>query len=216
MVDDPFYHLLEFYVHNDAPLTCRIPSRPLPAPLASFALDDAASQEGALGSQSNLYTPLIIALSGTLQRSHLHIANNLNLVLHAAPRRAAPGTVDSAVAYSISSTTRSTQIIIGDELRLSFNVRWYPSPALPAGWQGVGGHIYTSTLMYCILSAGASAALCLAWFRGVELPRRLKVYAKDRLGGMETGRLGGYGLGTGNGFAGGYGGGYGYNGGKKD
>src|SRR5664279_3503531 len=28
MITDPFFHLLEFYIHNDAPLSCRIPSRP--------------------------------------------------------------------------------------------------------------------------------------------------------------------------------------------
>ena len=28
-ISDEFFHLLEFYVHNDAPLTCRIPARPL-------------------------------------------------------------------------------------------------------------------------------------------------------------------------------------------
>ncbi|KAF3359940.1 Zinc import ATP-binding protein ZnuC [Verticillium dahliae VDG1] len=30
MIDDPFFHLLEFYIHNDAPLSCRLPSRPAP------------------------------------------------------------------------------------------------------------------------------------------------------------------------------------------
>ncbi|POS81637.1 hypothetical protein EPUL_005976, partial [Erysiphe pulchra] len=43
----------------------------------------------------------------------------------------------------------------------------------------------------------ASAAICVAYFRGVELPRRLKSHGKDRLGGMERGGLGGYGLGPG-------------------
>ncbi|KAJ2986970.1 hypothetical protein NUW58_g4768 [Xylaria curta] len=28
VIDDPFFHLLEFYIHSDAPLSCRLPSRP--------------------------------------------------------------------------------------------------------------------------------------------------------------------------------------------
>ncbi|KAG9808326.1 hypothetical protein KCU77_g21029, partial [Aureobasidium melanogenum] len=69
---------------------------------------------------------------------------------------------------------------------------------LPSGWSGVGGHIYASTLIYCLLSAGAAAAICIVYFRGVELPRRLRNHGKDRMtGGMEGGRLGGYGYAVG-------------------
>ncbi|KAF2125023.1 hypothetical protein P153DRAFT_426049 [Dothidotthia symphoricarpi CBS 119687] len=224
-VTDEFFHLLEFYIHNDAPLSCRIPSRPLPASaLLSTQLTDEHSQEGALGTSSTLYTPLIIALAGTLQLSHLHVGNNLNLLLHAGTT---PGAVDAATAYSVAAHTRSTKITIGDPLPLSFSVRWYPSTTLPRGWAGYGGHVYTSTFIYCILSAGASAAICVAYFRGVELPRRLKRYATDRMngGGARFGGGGGggsvgYGLPVANGRGSGYGlsGGYGYGGGigKKD
>jgi hypothetical protein len=51
----------------------------------------------------------------------------------------------------------------------------------------------------------------VAYFRGVELPRRLKSHGKDRLGGMERGGLGGYGL-----AAASAGNGYGYGVGKRD
>jgi hypothetical protein len=61
-----------------------------------------------------------------------------------------------------------------------------------------------------MLSALASAAVCVTYFRGVELPRRLKSHGKDRLGGMERGGLGGYGLGASGGN------GYGYGIGKRD
>lgn len=79
-------------------------------------------------------------------------------------------------------------------------------------WAGLGGHLTLSTLVYCLLSAGASAAVCVAYFRGVELPRRLRGYGKDRVGvaGAERGRAGyGYGVQASNGY-GGYGGGYGF------
>ncbi|KAF2763233.1 hypothetical protein EJ05DRAFT_506847 [Pseudovirgaria hyperparasitica] len=217
-ISDPFFHLLEFYIHNDAPLTCRIPTRPLtPDSSSSIAIpvDSTNNQVGALGSQSTLYTPLVVALTGTLQLSHVHVANYLNLLLHAAPKSTSPGTIDAASAYSVSSGTRHTKVIIGDALTLHFSVRWYPSPVLPSGWAGVGGHIFLSTLVYCLLSAGAATAVCIAYFRGVALPRRLQRYAKDKVGNG----LGGYGYGAGglpqhgngtakNGYAG-YGG-YGY------
>jgi hypothetical protein len=164
-----------------------------------------------------LYTPLIIALSGLLQLSHLHVGNNLNLLVHAAPKSVSPGTVDAAAAYSVSSHTHNAKVTIGDSLSLSFSVRWYPSTTLPPGWSGYGGHVYKSTFLYCLLSAGASAAVCIAYFRGVELPRRLRRYARDKMngGGRLGGGGGGYGLPVANGR--GYGGyGYGVGPGKKD
>ena len=55
-----------------------------------------------------------------------------------------------------------------------------------------------STLMYCLLSAGGSAAVCLAYFRGIELPRRLRSHGKEGMAAVEGGgRLGGYGYGIG-------------------
>lgn len=218
-VTDEFFHLLEFYIHNDAPLSCRIPSKPLPPSVLEneYRVSDESTQEGALGTQSTLYTPLVIALAGTLQLSHLHVGNYLNLLVHAAPKRVSPGTIDAAAGYSIASHTRNTKITIGDPLPLAFSVRWYPSTTLPPGWSGYGGHIYTSTLIYCMLSAVASAAICVVYFRGVELPRRLKRYATDRMnggGGRFGGGTSGYGLPVANGRGSSYGlGGYGYSGG---
>ncbi|KAF2242944.1 hypothetical protein BU26DRAFT_581933 [Trematosphaeria pertusa] len=215
-ISDPFFHLLEFYIHNDAPLSCRIPSKPLPPSVLEheYRVSDESTQEGALGTQSTLYTPLVVALAGTLQLSHLHVGNYLNLLVHAAPKSVSPGTIDAAAAYSISSHTRNTRVTIGDSLALSFSVRWYPSTTLPPGWSGYGGHLYKSTFLYCILSAVGSAAICVAYFRGVELPRRLRRYARDKMNG--GGRFGGgYGLPVANGRGNGYGG-YGYGIGKKD
>lgn len=220
-ISDSLFHLLEFYVHNDAPMTCRIASRPVsnspPSPAAKeseYKVSDTSTQTGVMGTQSTLYTPLIIALAGTLQLSHLHISNHLNMLVHAAPKSIAPGTIDAAAAYSVSAHTRQARVSIGDSLTLQFSVRWYPSTTLPPGWSGMGGHIYTSTLVYCLLSAGAAAAICVAYFRGVELPRRLKRYARDKaFRGGNDGRFGGYGysLPTANGYNG-----YGYGVGKKD
>lgn len=203
-----------------------------------------------MGTQSILYTPMIIALTGTLQLSHLHIANQLNLLLHTAvttdpasdnegkAKKNAPKghMITSASAYSINPQTQSTRIVIGSSLSLCFNVRWYPSSYLPTGFTGYGGHIYRSTILYCLLSAGAGAAVMWAWFKGFVLPRRLKAYVgKEKFGssgyGLPFSGAGGpYGGGSGtqtpsNGYGNGVGatsgygygyGGYGYGIGKKD
>ncbi len=55
--------------------------------------------------------------------------------------------------------------------------------------------------MYCLLSAGASFAISLAYFRGVEFPRRLRRHGADRVTGDSASRgYGGYGYGVGNGY----------------
>lgn len=43
--------------------------------------------------------------------------------------------------------------------------------------------MHFSTVVYCLLSGGVGVAASLAYFRGVELPRRIKRYGKDRVGG---------------------------------
>ncbi|EON68208.1 hypothetical protein W97_07466 [Coniosporium apollinis CBS 100218] len=201
-ITDPLFHLLEFYVHNDAPLTCRIPSRPLPSSSSTFSPSAAVDASAPAGTA---YIPLIIALGGILQSSHIHVANNLNVLLHAAPLALAPGTIEAATAYSVHTLTQHTRIVIGDSLPLRLSVRWYPTTALPSGWTGYGGHLYLSTLFYCGCSAGAATLICIAYFRGVELPRRLRSYGKERAFGSEGGRYGGYGYGVANGNGNGYG-----------
>ena len=128
------------------------------------------------------------------------------MLLHAAPKSVAMGVIDSATAYSISHHTKNTQLIIGDSLSLRLSIRWYPDTRLPSGWAGVGGHLTFSTLVYCLLSAGAATAICVAYYRGIALPKRLKAYGRERMHG-EAGRYNGYGYGIGNGNA---------NGGKLD
>ncbi|KAM3419597.1 hypothetical protein BST61_g2936 [Cercospora zeina] len=212
-IDDPFFHLLEYYVHNDVPLTCRIPTKPLaPSVLKEDFEKSTKDLTEGQGSLSDIYTPMIIALAGTLQLSHLHVATHLNVLVHAAPKSVAPGTIAAATAYSISRDPPS-RIVIGDPLPLQFSVRWYPNTLLPSGWTGVGGHLTFSTVVYCFLTALATAAICVAYFRGIELPRRLKNHGRERTSGIERGGLGsglgGYGIaGVGNG--------YGYGVGKRD
>ena len=177
LIDDPFFHLLEFYVHSDAPLSCRLASRP--APHAEAIGDRPHDTE---------YVPLVFALAGTLQLSHIHISPHLNVLLHSVPKhRIHPhdsGVLDSGVAYSTSPLdhmegSESVRLVIGDPLPLRFSVRWFPTPALPktegrVEWAGMGGHIYASTVFYSLVSFMAGLLLASVYFFGVILPKRLR------------------------------------------
>jgi hypothetical protein len=184
------YHLLEFYIHNDAPLTCRIPSSPPASGNVPSAHISGKARQGGLGQDEEGYTPLVMALSGQLQLSHLHVANELNLVVHTAAsdekakKRKANniGVIDSASAYSISPVTKNAKLIIGDSVTLTFHTRWYEGSYLPMTNE-LQKHGFWSTLSYCVFAAGASAAICVVYFRGVDLPRRLRFHGVDRLGG---------------------------------
>ncbi|RDW91009.1 hypothetical protein BP5796_02174 [Coleophoma crateriformis] len=211
-ITDPFFHLLEFYIHNDAPLTCRLPARP--PPTVQTVPAETITQE---------YIPLIFALAGTLQLSHLHISTHLNILLHSTPKHHLhphdSGVLDSGAAYSTSPISHVTgpaaltkKLVIGDPLPLSFSIRWFPTPALPTTngkveWAGMGGHVYASTIFYCFVSFGAGAAVCTVWFWGVVLPKRVRGrglggatplgYGINGAAGAKLGN--GWGMGTGTG-----------------
>lgn len=88
---DELYHLLEYYVHSDAPLTCRVPTIPLDGNTDLSSEYNVVDVSGDGSSNSNggsvidngpPYTPLTIALQGTLQLSHLHIWTDMNVIMH--------------------------------------------------------------------------------------------------------------------------------------
>ena len=184
-IDDPLFHLLEFYIHNDAPLTCRIPTHPLTSPSTTTTTTTTSAT-------NDDFIPLIFALSGALQLSHLHISSKLNVLLHTSPELLTQDAdILAATAYSSPSlSSASSRIVIGDPLALQLSVHWYSTPTLPpstTGKHGLGGHVHLSTVVYCFLSAGVGVAASLAYFRGVELPKRIKRYGKDRMGGERGG-----------------------------
>ncbi|EWC47221.1 hypothetical protein DRE_03340 [Drechslerella stenobrocha 248] len=179
-ISDEVFHLWEFYIHNDSPLACRVPVRPQTGdrPIT-----------GDVGVESGEWIPFIISLTGKLDLTHLHISTTLNVILHtgAVTDNPAdppyPGKIDSATAYSISPNIDSTRIIIGDDLPLRFNIRWYTGTTLPLSDSAVndwgrnrcsGEHLALSTLLYCILTAICTAVACTAWFLGFEFPKRLR------------------------------------------
>ncbi|KAF9886689.1 hypothetical protein FE257_011203 [Aspergillus nanangensis] len=81
---DELYHLLEYYVHSDVPMTCRVPTGPLDStttPPDSKNGDD-TTDLAALSQDGPPYTPITFAVQGTLQRSHLHIWTDMNVLAH--------------------------------------------------------------------------------------------------------------------------------------
>jgi len=177
MIDDPFFHTLEFYIHSDAPLSCRIPSRPKQH---IEAMDEKPYEQE--------HIPLVFALAGTLQLSHLHVSTHMNVLLHSMPKQHAhahdSGVVDSGIAYSTSPLSHmdggfTKRLVIGDPLPLTFSVRWFPTPHLPktegkVEWQGLGDHVFPTTFLYGILSFGAGALVMAAYFYAKVLPQKLR------------------------------------------
>ncbi|KAL2815297.1 hypothetical protein BJX63DRAFT_163431 [Aspergillus granulosus] len=118
---DELYHLLEYYVHSDVPMTCRVPTAPLvpstESSLTSKSTDEAedSTENGAADTLSVLnddgppYTPITFALQGTLQKSHLHIWTDMNVIAHnipqltaaGKPRKKKQGYIVAGTAYSV-------------------------------------------------------------------------------------------------------------------
>lgn len=192
MITDPLYHLLEFYVHNDAPLSCRLPSRP-----HGVVLPGAGSTDAEDLVYKDEYVPLTFALAGTLQLSHLHLSTHLNILLHSVPKhhlqKHDSGVIDSGVAYSTSPLSHvqgpaaeTKKLIIGDPLPLMFSVRWFPTPRLPrengrVEWNGLGwggGRWRWGFTTGMLVGGGLMAVWAIGW----EVDRRVRLIQKG-LGG---------------------------------
>lgn len=121
-------------MHSDVPLTCRVPTGPLAPSTGSSGAsssekkekeqkdDDDTDEDGeatksvvsVIDDDGPSYTPLTIALQGTLQRSHLHIWTDMNVLVHKISSvipssnknkrrkaKTAPGYVVAGTAYSV-------------------------------------------------------------------------------------------------------------------
>ncbi|EAW13856.1 uncharacterized protein ACLA_068840 [Aspergillus clavatus NRRL 1] len=115
---DELYHLFEYYVHSDVPLACRVPTAPLSLSPSTLPPSPDKDNAGAtdLDDGGPAYTPITFALQGTLQRSHLHIWTDMNVLVHniastsaaskksknkSKAKKARPGYVVAGTAYSI-------------------------------------------------------------------------------------------------------------------
>ncbi|KAJ5113248.1 hypothetical protein N7456_001782 [Penicillium angulare] len=115
-LSDNLYHLFEFYVHSDVPMTCRVPTSPLVSspdtPTEKKDSESGVEDSALLSENGPPFTPLTIALQGTLQLSHLHIWSDMNMLMHDIASDAAalqqgsskasgqPGHVVAGTAYS--------------------------------------------------------------------------------------------------------------------
>ncbi|KAK2759373.1 hypothetical protein FQN54_002851 [Arachnomyces sp. PD_36] len=150
-LSDSLYHLLEYYVHSDVPLACRVPTYPLTQAGGEPGNVDDASLFADGGSDGPAFTPLTIALQGTLQLSHLHIWSDMNVLVHrrslSTPgKKKAPGKVIAGTAYSIPEVEfgvaeaaektssreardpwaagQGSKVVRGEPLTLTFRVGW--------------------------------------------------------------------------------------------
>ncbi|ODV91996.1 hypothetical protein CANCADRAFT_55744 [Tortispora caseinolytica NRRL Y-17796] len=96
-LDDRAYHMLQLYVHQDAPLTCKISS--------------SANYKDTI--------PIVFTLRGRVQESHVDVDSHLNVVFHSIDN------VPVAVgAYARGAET--SRMMINSELKMIFDVTWMP------------------------------------------------------------------------------------------
>lgn len=209
-LEDEMYHLIEFYVHNDVPLTCRIPSYPLSASPSEVKDGTSSTDTTALSTQ---WTPFTIALQGALQLSHLHLHTSINALLHS---NSDSSHIIAATAYSLPNITAQTpypegsKVIRGEPLVFTFNVGWIDGAVLPGMVgrplpritdHGVG--FFLLCTFACLASAGVGGMAMLQF----ERRKFNKGKGLDGILGGNTARTNGYG---------GYGGYGGYSLGKRD
>lgn len=194
---DELYHLLEFFVHSDVPLTCRVPSYPLSQ--EELRITSSLPEVGGTGTDKGLWTPFTIALQGTLQLSHLHLHTNINVLFHMSQDPDSPKTASSqsyliaSTAYSLPNTSSSapiegSKIVRNEAVALTFNVGWIDGAVLP-GMVGrpvlkVTDHsIGFSLLSFFALtaSAGVGAMAMLVYER--RKSGRSGIYGNGILGG---------------------------------
>lgn len=139
---DELYHLLEFFVHSDVPLSCRVPSYPLTQ--EELGITSSLPDVGGTGADKSLWTPFTIALQGTLQLSHLHLHTNINVLFHMsqdpgssrASSLQSPSYLIASTAYSLPNSSsevpvEGTKIVRNEPMVLTFNVGWIDGAVLP-------------------------------------------------------------------------------------
>ncbi|KPI43099.1 uncharacterized protein AB675_2200 [Cyphellophora attinorum] len=220
---DELYHLIEFFVHSDVPLTCRVPTYPLDNIIPGST--DTADSTG-VGSTADVdtWTPFTIAVQGTLQTSHLHLHTNINVLFHTSLEASTkekktvppPSHLIASSAYSVpnpalSSPKEGTKIIRYEPLTLTFNVAWIDGDVLP-GMVGrpvlsVTDHRVGFSLISLLGLAAAAGFGALAMLL-YERKKSGRANANGLLGGNVGGGLpnGGVARSTGYGGYGGYGG----------
>ncbi|GKZ40456.1 hypothetical protein AbraIFM66951_000220 [Aspergillus brasiliensis] len=219
---DELYHLLEYYVHSDVPMTCRVPTAPLLSASPDSDINIIDTFDDATGEQA--YTPITFAIQGTLQLSHLHIWTDMNVLVHnmastEKKKRKDPGYVVAGTAYSVPefdqrgakepwTAGHGTKVVRGEPLTFRFSVRWveggrgigWPSSDGRGGGSGYGEEGggcggWFSRVVFFGMAAVVGALVAVYWER---------VYGRGRgrgegILGVTGGSRKGFGVGNGNG-----------------
>lgn len=150
-LSDEFYHLLQYFVHSDVPLSCRVPSYPLTANDALASASSSSDPGANAAADAVKWTPLTIALQGVFQMSHLHLHTNINVLFHTSTgdqdvselskkeksklaAHDAPSHLIASAAYSLpdpNGLPEGSKIIPTEPLKFTFNVGWIPGSILP-------------------------------------------------------------------------------------
>ncbi|KAK9460961.1 uncharacterized protein V1516DRAFT_624357 [Lipomyces oligophaga] len=149
-VPDETYHLLQLYIHQDAPLSCQVPAR--------------SQSEG-------IYAPLIFSMQGRLENSHLDIATKFNAIFEYAETAHGGVNITSAVAYPVHPENTS-RIIIGDEVTFEFTSRWFDVTRSPKHSDRRVASF--STFFYCLCSAGVAFLIAAFYFLAIVFPKRVR------------------------------------------
>lgn len=184
-LSDEFYHLLEYFVHSDVPLSCRVPSRPLSASDHLNTASHSSDPGSNAAADSAKWTPLTIALQGTLQLSHLHLHTNINVLFHTVDEDIKlpssksmlyedPSHLIASTAYSLpdpNTVPEGTKITRNEPLVFTFNVGWIPGAILPGMvsadtgkmYMGVTTHRTGFSLLsfFAVLGSGGTGALLM-------------------------------------------------------
>jgi hypothetical protein len=222
---DELYHLLEFFIHDDVPLSCRVPSYSL-SPLHDQPTTFGTSTGSSSSSDTTQWTPLTIALQGTLQFSHIHLHTDLNVLLHTWPayHHSERFALDrsrlvAATAYSVPNTSsgapiEGTKVFRNEPLTFTFNVGWVEGTVLPgmAGRPVLGvrdhGIGFTLFSFFALAAAAGVGAIGMLVYERRKSGRSMNGLLGGNMGAMNGTRMS-------NGY-GGYGGYGGYTAGKRD
>ena len=167
------------------PLTCRVPSYPLlkrVATVHTYEPSAKVDESGVVGAGSGgAWTPLTVALQGTLQLSHLHLHTSVNVLFHTsvdAVDSSSPSHLIASIAYSLphltdpSLSTEGTKVLRTEPLAFVFKVGWVDGDVLPGmvgrPITGVRNHGVGFTLLSFFAlaaSAGLGAIGMMIWER---------------------------------------------------
>lgn len=163
-----FFHVFQLYIHEDVPLSCRIPY--------SKSFHQTHPDKPDEDTPKRLHTALTFNIRGNIQESHLDIDPFLNL---AAVSNVSAGVVSSSIAFSSGHSVQ--RFIIGDTLPLRIAVRWYKGPTLPTA--SAAYFAGSAIFFYSLASCFATAAICAAIFYGYIFPKKLKSELKKSVPG---------------------------------